>query len=504
MNGIRSVTTSAGSRLVAAFVAGALVGAFSVVQIVPDFRGSRVAGSEEGAFDPGSTQPGVGPDGPQVAGGAVPGSNDSGNGSGALPPQAANYKCAAGLNGGATDQGVTGTRIRLATTVVESGIGRPFLRDVRFAMEAVKDEVNRAGGICGRKLHIAYVDDAWEPQKGAQYLGTFINERDNSKKIFAIPVGPSSEGLRLVISRGDVDNMQMPVVGADGMLKEQYVKENGNAQPWVWPVAAATVASARIMAVNAYNAGARSFGIVFDKNYRFGQEAARAFNAQVKKLLNGQGVKGYNAQDNCSERYCGIQAGLSSYPNEVREFYREKVDFTALFLEPQTALTWMSDPNAQSARDRKYGAAQPLFTRDFADKCQDKCDQMMVWTGFKPYIESYKADPAVLRYKSDLESTNPQADIFNAFAVGGYVGMQLLVEGLKKVGPYLTRQRLKYELDRMTLKTGLTLQPTLTWQPNWRWVNTTMQGFQIQYKGTFGGWRVGPLEKDPRPAAGTS
>jgi ABC-type branched-subunit amino acid transport system substrate-binding protein len=130
---------------------------------------------------------------------------------------------------------------------------------------------------------------------------------------------------------------------------------------------------------------------------------------------------------------------------------------------------------------------------------------MQIWTGFKPDLEQYTSDPAVQRYVSDLQATDPQADIFNQFAAGGYVGMQLLVQAMRQVGPYLTRQRLQYQLDHMTLSTGLTLQPSLSWQPGDRWVNTTMQSFSIQYKGTFGGWRAGlTTEQDPDPAAGTS
>jgi ABC-type branched-subunit amino acid transport system substrate-binding protein len=500
--------------LIAAFMAGTLVGAISVVQIVPNYKGTAAAGPQESVAAGGADARALGLDGngSALSGQDGPTMTTSGSATttgGSPPPEiAAKLKCAAGQNGGSTDQGVMGDQIRLATTVVESGIGRPFLRDVRFAMEAVKNEVNRTGGICGRKLRIEYVDDGWEPSRGASFLGNFINEPNPAKKIFAIPIGPSSEGLRVVISRGDIDRAKIPVVGADGMLIDQYVKTNNEAQPWVWPVASATVASARIMAQQAWKEGAKSFGIVFDKNYRFGQEAAKAFNAEVRRLTKND-VAGYNGDNNCQKRYCGIQAGLSSYPNEVREFYREKADFIALFLEPQTALTWMGDPNTPNARysatdesSRRYGAAQPLFTREFADKCKEKCDQMTVWTGFKPYIETHKSDPAVQKYVADLRRTNPQADIYNAFAVGGYVGMQLLVQALKQVGPYLTREGLRKALNTMTLSTGLTMQAKLQWRPNWRYVNTTMQGFIIQYRGTFGGWREGPIGKDPQPAAG--
>jgi ABC-type branched-subunit amino acid transport system substrate-binding protein len=402
----------------------------------------------------------------------------------------------AGRNGGATDQGVTATTVRLATTVVESGIGRAFLRDVRFAMEAVKVKVNQAGGICGRRLEIKYIDDAWEAQRGANYLRNLINS-----KVFAVPIGPSSEGLNAVIQSGDFDKAQIPVVGTDGMLILQYTKPGGGAQPWVWPVAAATVASARIMALEAHNRGIKNFSIVFDKNYRFGREGALAFNAQVKRIT-GSNIPGFDPNLNgCSESFCGIVAGQSSYP-EVGQF--KPGDFVALFLEPQTAQTWMNDPNVDAATQRQYGAAQPLFTRSFAMSCQRKCDQMMVWTGFKPYIESYINDPAVREYVRDLERVNPQADEYNAFAEGAYLGMQLLVEAMKKVGPNLTRLGLKHALDTMDLSTGLTLPGRLRYTPGNRFVTTTMQGFVIQNKGTFSGWRAGPIVTDPRPQAGTS
>lgn len=490
------VKRDVGWRVAVAFLAGALVGAFSAVEVLPNFTGDAdVVAAGPGPETPEDQDPRIfvqqpGDGGPE--GGPIAVSTDGHlNG-------VAKLECAAGRNGGKTDQGVTGDEIRMATTVVESGIGAAFLRDVRFAMQAIAEDVNRRGGICGRKLVIRYVDDAWDAQRGATYLRNFIAE-----KVFAIPVGPSSEGLRVVISGGDIDRARIPVVGTDGMLIDQYVYPNAEAQPWVWPVAVATVGAARIMARDAFNRlGARRFGIVFDRNYRFGREGALAFNAEVKRLT-GKNIEGFNSEFRCEKAFCGIQAGMQSYSNEVREFYGTQSDFTALFLEPQTGLTWMSDPNAVDARQWKYGAAQPLFTRDFAEQCRLKCDQMMVWSGFKPPIESYKVDPTVRAYVDALHSSSPQADEFNAFVIGGYVGMQLLVKALEAVGPYLTRQRLKEALDRTRLDTGLTMTGTLGWRPDWRYVNSRMQGFVIEYKATFAGWREGPIVKDPCPDCGT-
>ena len=226
------------------------------------------------------------------------------------------FECAAGKNGGATDRGVTANSIVLATTVVESGIGSSFLGEVRYAMEAVRNRVNREGCICGRQLQITYRDDGWNAQLGAQFLRNFIQEG-----IFAVPVGPSSEGLNTVIASGDFDKAQVPVVGTDGLIIKQYENANGNAQPWVWPVAAATVSSARVMATDAFNRMRRGgvkpkasdFSVVFDSNYKFGQEGAEAFNSQVRKLTGGS-IPGYKANStSCNQSFCGVTAGQSSY-----------------------------------------------------------------------------------------------------------------------------------------------------------------------------------------------
>ena len=504
----RSIAALAGWKLTAAFVAGALVGAVSAVQMVPNFKGTSaegaavaldgsggssltgtggVTGSVSGKGGKGAAGSGT------VSGGATSGGATATGGGSVLPPGRAGLECAPGKNGGSTDQGVTGTEIQMATTVAESGAGAAFLGEVRYGMDAVVSKVNAAGGICGRKLVIQYVDDAWDAQKGAQYLRNFIQQG-----IFAIPVGPSSEGLRVVIDSGDIDRAQLPVVGTDGMLQNQYVTSSGGAQPWVWPVAAATVSSARIMVQEAYKRGARDFSIVFDKNYRFGVEAAEAFNAEVRRLT-GKTVPGYNSQYTCQEQFCGIIGGETSYPGDVATF--EEGDFVALFVEPDTGLAWMNDPNTKRPADVKYGygAAQPLFTREFAENCKSKCDQMRVWTGFKPPIEGYANDPAVKQYVADLKRNKPDADEYNAFTEGGYVGMLLLVDALKLVGPDLTRERLKVALDHISLRSGLTLQDKLPFTPSTRFANTTMQAFTIQYKGTFGGWRSGPIVRDVNP-----
>jgi len=530
---LRRVTPS--TRVIAVFLAGALFGALSMVKIVPASSMVEIEnfgtalGSPDGG---GSTDGSTATDGSTDTGGAevtdgTAGTTDtsgtggtgttSGNGSTSgtggtagtattgqtAPP---GVECAPGRNGGATDQGVTENSINMATTIVASGIGKAFLGEVRFAMDAVKNRVNREGGICGRLLDITYVDDGWDASDGAQFLRNFLEQGD----IFAVPVGPSSEGLNIVIERGDFDKAQVPVVGTDGLIVKQYEKPDGSAQPWVWPVSAATVSSARIMAVDAFERAkangetltAEDFSIVFDFDYKFGEEGAEAFNQEVNRLTGGD-VPGYSpGTSSCTPgtQFCAVDSGASSYAGEVDNFQPGK--FVALFLEPDTGQKFMTDKNATAASDTStvpygFGAAQPLFTAQFAKNCGAQCDQMMVWTGFKPFQEEYRSDPAVQAYVNDLHTTNSTADENNQFSLGAYIGMELLVEGLRAVGPDLKRVKLKAVLDQMQLSTGLTLTDPMVFSPSNRYVATNMQAWVIQYGGVFGGWKSGQVVTDP-------
>jgi len=512
-----SPRTSTAWPYVAVFVVGALIGGVAMVEVVPADRlasaGATTAqsdgstpladGTAPAAVAPGAHNvKGHGPAaiGPAAANGTQTATGQNGGGAAAIPPAKPGLTCSASGNGGATDRGVSASEIKLATTVVQSGIGSAFLGEMRYAMDAVVAQVNRAGGICGRRLSITYKDDGWNATTGAQYLRDFIQSG-----VFAIPVGASSEGLQVVVKSGDLDSAHMPVVGTDGLAIEQYARDDGSAQPWVWPIATSTASSARIMADQAYKRGARHMAIVFDNNYHFGREAASAFNAEVHRLT-GHDVQGYNSNNGCNGLYCGIQAGQNSYSSQAATVKQGSPDFIALFLEPETALTWMQDPNTPAANSTtvKYGyaAAQPLFTYQFESQCGAKCDQMVAWTGFKPNVEQYTRDSAVRSYVDALRSVNPQADPYNQFSEGAYQGMQLLVAALRKVGPDLTRARLQAVLNAMTLKGGLTLQNSLAFTPTSRYASTTMQAFTMQYKGTPGGWRSGAIAHDPHAALG--
>jgi len=375
--------------------------------------------------------------------------------------------CNATNNGGATDLGVTATEIRLASTVVQSGLGASFLSSSPLAMKAVVNHVNAQGGICGRILTLNMVNDGWDQQRGLTFMRNFIKEG-----YFALPVVPSSEGLTAAIDSGDIEKAGIPVVGTDGMLIQQY------RSAWVWPVATATVSTMRAMTRYAHQKGSKTFALVYDEFYKFGREGADAWRAYVKKITGAE-----------PKAFVGIQPGQSSYGTKIQQFNQacsNECDFVALLLEPGTAETWIAG-RPQLGRKITSGA-QTLFNERFAKNCGADCDGMLVWTGYNPPIGGLASLPDVRRFVQDVKAVSPTIDVTNQFLEGAYLGMSVFVEAMRQVGPNLTRKRLQTVLNSMTYRSDLA--STLSWTRTKRHANASAQAFSIRVEnGSFAGFR---------------
>jgi ABC-type branched-subunit amino acid transport system substrate-binding protein len=500
---LKRLDPSVGSSLLTVGVIAAAGLLLSLITIVPSGNGTTIAaGSGNGGGGGAITGTGDGGGGGTDAGGGGGGGTQGGGGGSSAAGKAGSQvggaaaaaQCAAGKNGGSSATGVSANSVKLGATVVADGPGSSFLGPVRIGMTAVVDAVNRAGGVCGRRLSLELRNDSWDATTGCRYIQDFVE----SDKVFALAVVPSSEGVRACDSY--IKTQGVPVVGSDGMLIHQY------RNPWIWPVATSTISTMHVMAKNAYDRGARNFGLVFDAKYHFGVEGAYAFNAAVKRLT-GSDILGYDSSlKSCTKQFCGIQPGKPSYAGEAQTFngacYQsgtKTCDFVAFLLEPDTAVSFFREgrpADPAMGKDGGFGLAQPLFTRSLAEDCKSVCDGMWVWTGYNPPIEALAATKPVLGYVNAIRGESNSADTSNQFLEGGYLGMNLLVNALQKVGPNLTRANLKSVLDGTTYDSGLA--SPLTWSPGNHFANTSAQAFSIQYKETFSGWRQKtPFISDP-------
>lgn len=471
-------------------VTGGPSGDFAQTEVTPgdatDAAGSGPGGVERVQLDAGS-------EGSSAGGGDAAGS-EGGSQQGAGSQANRNYDCSKRQNAGASDVGVSSAGIRLGATEVKTGIAKDFLADAKFGILAVVNEVNADGGICGRQIAVDFENDEWRPDSGSRIINKWIGGKEH----FGLLVNPSSEGLRGALDGGLIEQNEFPVIGADGMLIGQYRSD------WVWPVATSTYSVMHIMAKDAYDRATAylkragesrkpTFAIVWENNYKFGQEGSTAFVESIKRLC-GKGCIKSNVQ---------ISGGSTSYANDVKSFKDPcesggrdfaNCDFVAVLMEPATAAQWVSDhglgdPSKPDERPAVgVGAPQPLFVDSFIRNCGNPCAGMWVWTSFKPPIYPFDNDPAVKAYLSDLRAVSSTADASNPHVQGAYVGAKLFVEALEQLGPAPTRAGIRQVLDQMTFESGLA--PPLKFTPDNHFAAVSAQAFEAIFNGSdFNNWQ---------------
>jgi ABC-type branched-subunit amino acid transport system substrate-binding protein len=411
-------------RLSAAAVAGLLVVSLAAVNLYDPAEGSRRVTVADDTGGPDLTLPSLLPDG--VGGPALPGpgstttttTRQGGSGPSTTTTTASPVHqedaCLSGRNSGASDAGVTATGIEV---VVQSGVSGQQNVGVR----AVVDAVNQGGGICGRRISARYIDSGQPLPAGDTYFA-------------AIP----DAGAGAAVPSG------VPAVGGDGLVHAEY-------QPWSWPVGTSAAAQARIMAKHAYDLGARTFGVAYEKQFPYGTEAAASFRDEVKRLTGSD-----------PQASAGLDTAKSSYVAEANQFNSAcgtQCDFVLLALARYTASNFLRD--AQPGRVGTGGLSM-LTGEAFARSCGTPCDGLWVWSPFRPPVGDDANDPAVAAYVNAVKAQRPDADQYDATVERGYVGAKLLMAAIRGAGPGLTRARLRDVLNQMSYAGGLTVP--LTWR----------------------------------------
>lgn len=120
---------------------------------------------------------------------------------------------AAPLAAAAEEPGVTGDKIVFGQAAALEGPAAALGLDMQAGIRAAFEEVNRAGGVKGRKLELVSIDDGYEPNKSIEATRKLIEEL----KVFALigPVGtPTSAASQPIAQQAGVPFIG-PFTGAE-------------------------------------------------------------------------------------------------------------------------------------------------------------------------------------------------------------------------------------------------------------------------------------------------
>ena len=347
-----------------------------------------------------------------------------GGGGGANPGAGPN---AGQTNPGPTDIGVTGDRVTVGGVFFHESYLDRYSRVSEHAVRAFFNDINKAGGVFGRKIDYTTCIDGGDSSRARACFKDLVE----NKKVFML--GPSASWSTGTIQEY-VKAQKIPFVGSFGLYLEEYKNDNRYSFPTQVPV--------------------------FDIARLFGKFLIE----QVKPKSVGISYLNIEAAQECMkglEEYLS-KAGVQVVAKVSNEF--DEPDLTPQVLKMRQAnpdiVAFCNDPvnNAKfvgvAARSQRYKPPMgwiggwptvPEFGKIVGDWGIGHYGFASVCYHEAPECD---ADPDVRLFKAQVARYYPgEMERMHYYGQNSWCGAKMIVEALKLAGPNLTRQSYLNALD---------------------------------------------------------
>jgi ABC-type branched-subunit amino acid transport system substrate-binding protein len=176
------------------------------------------------------------------------------------------------------EPGVTGTTITLGMSSPFTGPNGAYGLDMRQVIESYFDQVNKSGGVNGRKVSLLALDDGYETDRTVANTNALIND----KKVFALLAyygsSPTTEAMNKVFGPARV-----PLVGTisgAGSLREPISQNPGSR--YMFNVRASYADETEAIVNQLVSLGLKNIA-VFYQNDGFGKSGLEGVTAALKK-----------------------------------------------------------------------------------------------------------------------------------------------------------------------------------------------------------------------------
>jgi branched-chain amino acid transport system substrate-binding protein len=312
------------------------------------------------------------------------------------------------------EPGVTDTHVTIGSCSALSGPASFLGTQTVQGAQAYLNHVNEQGGVHGRTIKLAAHDDGYEPAKAIECFNKLKSDQVFAAGFF---VGTPTAAKHVVMA----ESAKLPIVGlftGAQLLHEPFKR-------YVVNVRASYFDEAREQVDNLWALGMKKIGVIYQDD---------AFGVAVLE---------------------GVKRGLAKYgaaPAALGSFQRNTLDVARGIEQVRAAspdAVVMVGPYAPVAEIVKKGRAagwNPLYlTVSFVGteafiKAAEKAGEGVVITQVVPPVD--RADLAsVALYQKTLRKHFPEAQP-NFVSLEGFVDAMVLVEGLKRTGRDLTREKL--------------------------------------------------------------
>ena len=178
----------------------------------------------------------------------------------------------------AAEPGVTDNSITLGMTSPFTGTNGVYGTDMRQVIQTYFDQVNKAGGVNGRKINLVALDDGYETDRAVANTKSLINEKNVFALLASYGSSPTTEAMNKVFGPAKV-----PLVGTisgAGSLREP-ISQNPNGR-YMFNVRASYADETEAIVNQLVSLGLKNIA-VFYQNDGFGKSGLDGVTVSLKK-----------------------------------------------------------------------------------------------------------------------------------------------------------------------------------------------------------------------------
>jgi ABC-type branched-subunit amino acid transport system substrate-binding protein len=326
----------------------------------------------------------------------------------------------------AAEPGVTDTTITIGMSAPLSGPNGAYGLDMRQTIQSYFDQLNKAGGINGRKLDLVALDDGYETDRTVANTKTLIKDKNAFALLAYYGSSPTTEAMNAVFGPA-----RIPLVGtiSGANTLREPISSNANAR-YMFNVRASYADETEAIVTQLVSLGLKSIA-VFYQNDGFGKSGLEGVTAALKK---------HNLT-----------------PSAVGTVERNSID-VAKALEPITKanpqaviMVTLYKPTAAFVKAMKKSGQNPMFmtlspvgTEQLVQELGPEARGIGI-SQVVPYPWN-DAAPAVREYQKLVAKPGS----YSYYGMEAYLMARTMVEGLKRAGKDLTREKLVTSLESMS------------------------------------------------------
>jgi len=317
--------------------------------------------------------------------------------------------------------GVTADTIKIGSFGALTGPGYLYGKLPMNGIEVVFDEVNAAGGINGRKLVLVREDDRCDPAAAIGAVKKLIYE----DKVFAMIGGGCSNAT--YAAREAIDEAKIPVV----IMASVHDGITTPVSPNIFSVATTSTIESQAQLDFAIAQGAKRIAVISMRD-----AWGRARYTPLIEAFQKKGIKPVLDEE--------MAPDANDATAQVLRLKAANADAVLIVLYPKPAAIFMRDAQKLGFKPLAVGQTGIADPAAFEDQVGSPGATATFRT--ISMVRYTPEDPAVDKWRKAIEAKFPgdRLSVFNLFGIGA---AQVMVEGLKRAGPDLTREKLVAALN---------------------------------------------------------